>query len=251
MPRFFVQSEQIRGDRITLFGDDARHIAYSLRMAVGETVVICDARSNEYTCTLTEFGDGYVCAAIDSVKENQTEPPFEAHLFQGLPKGDKLDTIIQKAVECGAREITPFESSRCVVHMKPEAEARKTERRGRIALEAAKQCGRGCLPVVHETVTFDRVLEQASAFDLVLFCYEGEGTRSLKTVLGEVLGDFRQGSQTPRIAVIIGSEGGFSIDEAGRAEESGCCMVGLGPRILRTETAGSFVLGCLVYEAEL
>ena len=251
MPRFFVRSDQIREDRIVLEGDDARHVAYALRMAAGETVVICDSRSNEYTCTLTEFGDGYVSARIESVKENQTEPPFSVHLFQGLPKGDKLDTVIQKAVECGAREITPFESSRCVVHMKPEAEARKTERRGRIAHEAAKQCGRGCLPTVHETVTFDRVLDRVGEFDLVLFCYEGEGTRSLKAVLHEAFDAFRGQAETPRVAVIIGSEGGFSINEAERASDAGCRMVGLGPRILRTETAGAFVLGCLVYEAEL
>ena len=251
MPRFFVQSEQIREDGIMLTGDDARHIAYSLRMAAGEHILVCDACAKEYDCTLVEFGDGYVRATVDSVRENNTEPPFVAHLFQGLPKGDKLDTIIQKAVECGVTCITPFESSRCVAHVKPEAEARKTERRMRIALEAAKQCGRGCLPCVQETVSFDRMLEMAAEADLVLFCYEGEVPCSLRQVLTEAFDTFRKEDKTPCVSIIIGSEGGFSVDEARRAEEAGFRMVGLGPRILRTETAGAFVLGCLVYESEL
>ena len=251
MPRFFVRSEQIREDVITLEGDDARHIAYALRMAAGETIVVCDPRSVEYTCTLTEFGDGYVRATIESVRENSTEPPFEAHLFQGLPKGDKLDTIIQKAVECGVCAVTPFESSRCVAHVKPEAEARKTERRTRIAVEAAKQCGRGCLPAVHETVTFDRMLDLAAEADLVLFCYEGDVPCSLRHVLTDAFASFKAEGRTPRVSIVIGSEGGFSREEALRAEARGFHLVGLGPRILRTETAGSFVLGCLVYESEL
>ena len=251
MPRFFVRSEQIREDQITLTGDDARHVAYALRMAAGETIVVCDFQAREYTCTLTEFGDGYVVAHVDSVRQNRTEPPFFAHLFQGLPKGDKLDTIIQKAVECGVSAVTPFESSRCVAHVKPEAEARKTERRARIAVEAAKQCGRGCLPTVSETLTFDGMLARLPDFDLVLFCYEGEGTESLKTVLREEMGEIKTCDKQPRVAIVIGSEGGFSLEEAERVRACGCRLVGLGPRILRTETAGSFVLSCLVYESEL
>ena len=251
MPRFFVRSEQIREDVITLEGDDARHIAYALRMAAGETIVVCDPQSGEYTCTLTEFGDGYVRAVIDTVRENSTEPPFEAHLFQGLPKGDKLDTIIQKAVECGACAVTPFESSRCVAHVKLDAEARKTERRMRIAVEAAKQCGRGCLPTVQETVTFERMLDLAADADLVLFCYEGEVPCSLRQVLSDAFASFKAEGKLPRVSIVIGSEGGFSPQEAAQAEARGFRLVGLGPRILRTETAGAFVLGCLVYESEL
>ena len=180
----------------------------------------------------------------------KTEPPVAITLYQALPKGDKLDTIIQKAVECGALAIVPFESEHCVVRVKQDAEARKTERRRRIAEEAAKQCGRGVLPTVEETVAFADMLQMAAEADLTLFCYEGEGTLPLKTLLREKMPALPT-DRIPTVAIVIGSEGGFSKAEAQRAQNEGFCMTGLGPRILRTETASTFVLSSLVYEFEL
>ena len=246
MPRFFIRQTQIEDNRLTLLGDDAHHIARSLRMAVGDEVTVCDMQGNEYDCRIEGFEDDkQVFLSVCSVKAPENEPPLRIRLFQALPKGDKLDTVIQKAVECGASEIIPFESERCVVRVKPEAEARKTERRQRIAEEAAKQCGRSFLPTVRETVGFSRMLELIKDDELCLFCYEGDGTEPLGSVLKRELGKKKQ------ISVVIGSEGGFSLKEAEQLKNGGAVLVGLGRRILRTETASGFVLACLVYESEL
>ena len=250
MPRFFVRSTQISDGLVTLTGDDAHHISRSLRMAAGEHITVCDMQRIEYDCLLEEFLPECVRARILSATPSATEPPFDALLLQALPKGDKLDSIIQKAVECGASEILPFESERCVVRLKPEAEAKKTERRSRIALEAAKQCGRSLLPTVHPSTSFEEALSRAVEADLALFCYEGDGTLPLGKVLREHPLTPREG-RPPRVSLMIGSEGGFSQTEAARAIAAGMIPVGLGARILRTETAAAFVLACLVYECEL
>ena len=149
-------------------------------------------------------------------------------------------------------QIVPFESEHCIVRMRPDAEERKTERRSRIATEAAKQCGRGRLPSVSSTVSFDQMLQQAKMADIVLFCYEGKNTMPLRALLQKKRADGMFPESTPpHIAVVIGSEGGFSPREAEMAEQNGFCMTGLGSRILRTETASTFVLSNLVYEFEL
>lgn len=253
MPRFFITPAQIdtQAETVTFCGADAHHIARSLRMAAGEHVTACDADGREYDCRLETFHDEtQVIARILSVRESTTEPPFRVHLYQGLPKGDKLDSIIQKAVECGVGSITPFESAHCVVRIKPEAEDKKTERRRRIALEAAKQCGRGSVPEIEAGTSFRAALTRAAEADLCLFCYEGEGTQPLRTVLRRYAATVPEG-KTPHIAVMVGPEGGFSPAEAQQAIEAGMIPTGLGRRILRTETAGTFVLACLVYEWEL
>jgi 16S rRNA (uracil1498-N3)-methyltransferase len=253
LPRFFVEKECIneQDQLVTITGDDAHHIARSLRMAAGEHITVCDSRKTEYDCELLHFEDDRVITArIVRTETMKTEPPIAVTLYQALPKGDKLDMIIQKAVECGAVAIVPFESEHCVVRVKQDAESRKTERRQRIATEAAKQCGRGILPTVSETVSYANMLAMASSADVALFCYEGQGTLPLKALLWQKIPSL-PADRSPTIAVIIGSEGGFSKSESERAQEAGFCMVGLGPRILRTETASCFVLSSLVYEFEL
>jgi 16S rRNA (uracil1498-N3)-methyltransferase len=220
-------------------------------MAAGQHITVCDNQKTEYDCELLHFEDDrIVTARIVSSAPMNTEPPIAVTLYQALPKGDKLDTIIQKAVECGACAIVPFESDHCVVRVKPDAEARKTERRQRIATEAAKQCGRGLLPTVTETVTYGEMLRKAAEADLILFCYEGQGTQPLKSLLRDKISALPT-DRSPTVAVVIGSEGGFSPAEADRARQARACMAGLGPRILRTETASCFVLSSLVYEFEL
>lgn len=251
MPRFFIRQDQIDNDIITLRGDDAHHIARSLRMAVGENITVCDMQGNQHECRIESFDeDRAVTVRIFSTSHSETEPCCRVRLFQALPKGDKLDTVIQKAVECGVYEIIPFESERCIVKVKNDSEARKTERRRRIAEEAAKQCGRSIVPNVRETVTFEEMLRLAAQAELGLFCYEGDGTVPLGRILDQ---SFVRGAsgEYPDIAVVIGSEGGFSIDEAKKAIDGGMCAVGLGKRILRTETAPLFVLSCIVCASEL
>ncbi len=249
MPRFFVQKEQIEGDKVTILGDDAHHLSRALRMAAGEHITVCDMQKNEYECELSAFLPDRVEATVLRTYVGDTEPPFHATVYQALPKGDKLDMIIQKAVECGASRIVTFESERCVVRAKEGSEEKKVERRRRIALEAAKQSGRGVLPEVLPTVTFSKAVADAKGADLALFCYEGDGTESLSAVLHAYQGEHPEAE--PDISIMIGSEGGFSQKEAEMAREAGMIPVGLGKRILRTETAASFALACLVYEWEL
>lgn len=251
MPRFFVRREQVLDDEkiIYLMGEDAHHVARSLRMAVGDSVTVCDMQGVEYDCIIEDFDeDRRVTLSYTSAKAAENESPVRIRLYQALPKGDKLDTVIQKAVECGVWEIVPFESERCIAKVKPEAEAKKTERRRRIAAEAAKQCGRSVIPDVLPTVSFSEMLDGIGG-GACLFCYEGDGTEPLGEVMKRELGNVS--SREGIISIIIGSEGGFSVDEAERIKAAGATAVGLGKRILRTETASGFVLSCIVCFVEL
>ena len=249
MPRFFVRANQIEDGVVTLLGDDAHHISRSLRMAAGECITVCDMQKNEYECELTDFLPDRVLAKVLETRKSDTEPPYYAHVFQALPKGDKLDSVIQKAVECGASEITTFESERCIVRAKGENEAKKVERRQRIALEAAKQSGRGIVPKINPTISFTEMCRRAAEADISLFCYEGDGTEPLPTVLQKAIAKTKK--ENPTSVLIIGSEGGFSLSEAERICSMGILPVGLGKRILRTEPASGFALACLVYALEM
>ncbi len=248
MPRFFVACDQIKDNIVTVVGDDAHHISRSLRMAVGDEIIVCDMKKSEYTCVLDEFLSDRVTARIVSVKESDTEPPFKVKLFQALPKGDKLDSIIQKSVECGVFSITTFNSERCIAK-ETSNEDKKLQRRSRIALEAAKQSGRGIIPEIFPTVSFKEAVSRASDADIALICYEGDGTETLGLILKQKKAEKTEGE--PTISLMIGSEGGFSLAEVEFAKKMGLIPVGLGKRILRTETASSFALGCIVYEFEL
>ena len=252
MPRFFVRKNQIENGIIAILGDDAHHISRSLRMAKGDRIVVCDMQKTEYDCVLEEFLPDRVLARIEDQRQSLTEAPFSATLYQALPKGEKLDGIIQKSVECGVASIVTFNSERCIAKEKGDEE-NKLKRRNRIAEEAAKQSGRGIVPAVHPTVSFGEMLKRASAADIALFCYEGDGTESLKSVMAqkrELIGSQSVGGEL-NISLVIGSEGGFSLSEVQKARDAGLIPVGLGKRILRTETASSFVLSCLVYELEM
>ncbi len=246
MPRFFIRQEQIDGERISIYGDDAHHISRSLRMAAGESITVCDMQGIEYDCTLEAFLEDRVVARINSSRTSEKEPPCAIRLFQALPKGEKLDSVIQKAVECGVREIIPFESERCIVKIKSDAEDKKRVRRARIAEEAAKQCGRSVIPEVTASVNFEKMLSLAAKSELCLFCYEGDGT----VPLGKILSDAKLTKGTS-ISVVVGSEGGFSLAEVEKARNAGFVLTGLGKRILRTETAPVFVLSSIACFTEL
>ena len=183
MPRFFVPSANFDGDTVRITGDDARHIARALRMAVGETVTVCDMHGTTHTCVLEKITDDGSTARIVESVPSDTEPPYPITLYQAFPKGDKMDVIVQKAVESGACAIVPFLSERCVSRPDEKSVEKKVARWQRIALEAAKQCGRGIIPEVRRPLSYAQMLEEASAASLPLFCYEGDGTASLREVL--------------------------------------------------------------------
>jgi 16S rRNA (uracil1498-N3)-methyltransferase len=222
-------------------------------MAAGEHITVCDEGGTEYDCELVTFAEDFVEGRFTERCESKAEPCFFAHVYQGLPKGDKLDLIIQKSVECGACALTTFESDFCIAKSKPDAEHKKLERRQRIALEAAKQSGRGRIPEIYPTVSFDEMIEKAAESDIVLFCYEGENTKPIGHYLrgGVIENIAKREGRAPRIAVIIGSEGGFSEKEADEARAAGLTPVNLGPRILRCETAPAYVLSVISYFFEL
>ena len=244
MPRFFIRANQIEDGVVTLLGDDAHHISRSLRMAVGDEISVLDDTGTEYTCRLFKIRDEVCVADIISSKEGKTELCAEVSLYMGYPKGDKLEIVIQKAVELGASRIIPFESSRCVKRPNPEKAEKQGKRLSKIAEEAAKQCGRSRLPEVLPPISFKAAISEARDAELCLFCYEGDGAVSLKSALSS--------AKSPKsISVMVGCEGGFSKEEAEAAIGVGLTAVNLGPRILRCETAPSYVLSCISYAFEL
>ena len=244
MPRFFVEPEAICEGHATVAGGDAYHIARSLRMAVGDEITLADGSGKEYLCRLTKIRDEECTAEVISEQISHSESPAEITLYMAYPKSDKLELIIQKSIELGAARIVPFESSRCIKRPKAEKIEKQTARLQRIAEEAAKQCGRARLPIVREPISFKKMLEEAATAELSLFCYEGGGTRSLKEVLGT-------DTAPSSISVIVGSEGGFSPEEAEAAVAAKLTPVNLGPRILRCETAPMYALSAISYQLEL
>ncbi len=244
MPRFFAPSDAFTDGHVYLRGDDARHIARSLRMAVGDELTVCDMQRGEHRCRLLSIRDELCECLILESREGKTESPADISLFMAYPKGDKLEFVIQKAVELGASRIIPFESSRCIKRPSREKYEKQGARYSRIAEEAAKQCGRAVIPTVELPVTFREALARARKAELALFCYEGDGTLSLKKVLEE-------NSSLTSISVMVGSEGGFSAEESEEARASGLIPVNLGPRILRCETAPIYALSAISYAKEL
>ena len=244
MPRFFATNEDILDDKIFIRGDDAYHIARALRMAVGDSVTVSDGRGKEYLCTLSSIRDELCECKIDSRRISDSEPPVSITLFMAYPKGDKLELVIQKAVELGAVRIVPFESSRCIKRPKKDKADKTTARLQRIADEAAKQCRRAVLPRVLECVSYKQMLQMAAKAELPLFCYEAEENNSIYRVLSS-------NKSVKNISITVGCEGGFSPEEVKEAVESGLISISLGRRILRCETAPIFALSAISYEFEL
>ncbi len=224
MPRFFKEYFK---DSPVIEGDDARHISRSLRMRIGESLTVCDTMGTDYICEIAAIEEGLVRLNILEENENRTEPSVRVTLFQCNPKGDKLDTVVQKAVELGVAEIVPVISEHCVSRPDSKAADKKRERMARIADEAAKQSGRGTLPSIGEFISFKTCCERLQNFDKSILFYELGGKPIAEIV----------NKDTESIAVVIGPEGGFSKDEVDLALTNGAEVATLGPRILRTETA--------------
>ena len=244
MPHRYFTTE-IADGTATLRGADAHHLARVMRAKPGDTVILCDGNAVEYTATITGFGEDRVDFAVEPGYPSAAEPTVEVTLLAGYPKQDKLEQIIKHGVELGAAHIVPFFSRYCVAA--PKKEEQKNERYNRIALEAAKQCGRGVLPdVALPLPNFGAVCRSFDQYDLVLFFYEcgGESLRSLLAQAQAVLP--ADHPERLKLAVITGSEGGFAPEEAEAASQAGAKTVGLGPRILRCETAPLAVLAAVM-----
>ncbi len=247
MPRFFIDPAAVfwDGDKqyVRITGDDAHHITHVLRTRMGEHLVACASDGVVYEGEMTAAG-AEVLLRVTQTGTVDTEPPYRAAVYQALVKGDKMETVIQKAVELGAAVIVPVATSRAVVKLDEKDAKKKVERWQKIAQEAAKQCGRGIIPTVAMPMSFREAVKQAAADALPLFCYEGEGTVPLPTL-------YRQREDPTTVSLFVGPEGGFSDEEAAFARACGMQMCGLGRRILRTETAALFVLSCLSAAYEL
>lgn len=241
MPRFFTQDITETGGCIT--GEDAKHIAKVLRMKVGDELTVCDTKGRDYDCMIEEIGAGEVRLKVLSVAPSQSEPDVRAHLYQAMPKADKMETIIQKAVELGAASITPVMTRRCVSRPDAKSMDKKLVRYNRIALEAAKQCGRGVVPPVLPLLELPQALEQMQRTGCPILFYEN-ATAPAKQVIAKA----RESVKELEIAVLIGAEGGFDEDEVALAREHGCHILSLGKRILRCETAPLAALTILMYE---
>ncbi len=227
MPKFFVEPECICGENAFVRGSDAVHIGRSLRMRLGDDITLCCC-GTEYQCKLLTISDEECRCGIVSSHIGECEPNIALTLFQAVPKSDKLEFIVQKAVELGAVEICPVLTSRCVSRPDGKSFRKKLERLNKIALEAAKQCGRSIVPEVTEIILLDECIKRLSDMDMALFCYE-KGGENLKNVFS--------GKSPETVGVFIGSEGGFDSSEAEKCISSGVVPVGLGKRILRCETA--------------
>ena len=224
MPRFFKEYFK---DAPFIDGDDARHIIRSLRMRIGETLTVCDTMGTDYLCEIAETEENLVRLNVLEEIENRTEPTVKVTLFQCNPKGDKLDMVVQKAVELGISEIVPVLSEHCVSRPDGKSAGKKRERMQKIADEAAKQSGRGKLPTIGEFISFKECCKRLDDFDKSILFYE-LGGKPIAEIVNE---DIKS------IAIVIGPEGGFSKAEVESAKENGAEIATLGPRILRTETA--------------
>lgn len=246
MYRFFVKQEQIDMEekKIHITGSDVNHIKNVLRMRQGETILISAGDNLEYTCLVSEMEAEEVIADISYVQEVGMELPSKIYLFQGLPKSDKMELIIQKAVELGAAEIVPMATKRAVVKLDAKKAAKKVQRWNEIAKSAAKQSKRGLIPEVKPVMSFKEAVEYGKSMDMLLIPYEdAKGIAHSREVV-EAVKDKRS------LGIYIGPEGGFPEEEVSLAMKAGAEPVTLGHRILRTETAGMTLLSILMFMLE-
>lgn len=245
MHRFFVEDPKGDREHITITGGDVNHIKNVLRMNVGEKLCIVNGQDNrEYLCEITSLFPDAVETKVCEVREADQELESRITLFQGLPKSDKMELIIQKAVELGVYEIVPMQTDRAVVKLDAKKEQNKQKRWSQIAESAAKQSGRLRIPQITRVMSMKEALAYAKQMDVKLIPYElAEGMDQTRALLGSI----RPGQS---VAVFIGPEGGFERSEVEKAQGIGAQPITLGKRILRTETAGLVTLAMLVYNLE-
>ena len=224
MPRFFI--DPVDGDVAVITGADAHHLSRVLRVRVGEALTLCDGRGTDYFGEVSAVSPDAVEVTVRERRPTMAEPSTAVTLYQGLPKSEKMDFIVQKAVELGAVRVVPVSTARSVVRLKGDEAAKKQTRWQKIAAEAAGQSGRGIIPEVGEVLSFAKAVEQLKN-ERAVVCYEGGGIPLSQTV----------NAQTKAISVFIGPEGGFDAGEIEQLKEAGVTPVTLGNRILRCETA--------------
>ena len=241
MPKFFFQKNDISRGQVQLFGEDEKHIKTVLRAREGEEITLCDGEGMDYQCRIASLERG-VLLDILSQEVCETEPRTKITLYQGLPKADKMELIIQKCVELGVDRIVAVSTERAIVKL-DKKEAKKLERWQKIAEAAAKQSGRGKIPEIGQQVLkFKEAVAEAKELDGAIIPYEREQETGIR--------QFVQNFKGESVGVFIGPEGGFADEEIALAQENGITPITLGKRILRTETAGMTTTAILLYELD-
>ena len=246
MPRFFVKNEQINGKTIQIIGTDVKHIKNVLRKQVNDYIEICNAENGKtYDCIITNIEEKYIDTEI--VKQLEEEKSkIVVDIYQGIPKSDKMELIIQKSVELGANAIIPVSMKRCVAKIEPKDEKKKIDRWQKIAESAAKQSGRTAIPEIRKVTTIQEICQLSNEYDLSIVAYENEKQNTIKKELLKI-----KNKEEVKVAIVIGPEGGIEENEIKLLQESGAKIVTLGKRILRTETVSLNILSVIMYELEM
>ena len=244
MHHFFVTPEQVREGQIRIEGSDVNHMKNVLRMKLGEELHISDGNNKKYLCEIVSMDTDSVYTVIKEELVSDTELPSKIHLFQGLPKSDKMELIVQKAVKLGVYEIIPVATKRAVVKLDDKKAEKKVERWNSISESGAKQSGRNVIPKVKSVMGYKEAMQYANTLDVILIPYElAEGMNETRQVIEAI----RPGQS---VGIFIGPEGGFETAEVEYAVAQGAKVITLGKRILRTETAGLTTLSILMYHLE-
>lgn len=256
MPKFFVGNNQIKNDTIYIKDKDVNHIKKVLRKNIEDEITICNENTKQdYLCKITNIEENEITCKILKELETNVESNIEVSIFQGLPKADKMELIIQKSVELGVHDITPIEMKRCVVKLKEKDKTKKIERWQKISEVAAKQCGRNYIPKINNIENLKEISEKIKDYDTVLVAYEEEKENTLKNEL-KLLKKYNQekndnaNNEKIKIAVVIGPEGGIDKEEINALEKNRAKIITLGKRILRTETVALNVLSIIMYELD-
>lgn len=241
MHRFFVDIENISENHIEINNEDVKHIKNVLRLTEGSEISVCDKQETDYTCKISEINkNNVICEIIDKFK-SKGEAPIDIVLYQGLPKADKMELIIQKCTELGVKKIVPVSTKRTVVKIQGgKKEDKKIERWTRIAEEAAKQSKRGIIPEVSSVIPFKELINIFKDEEFIIVPYENEEDIGIKSVLKKCT--------SKKVNILVGPEGGFDENEIEQLKEINSNIVTLGPRILRTETAGFTAVTIALYE---
>ncbi|HCW53474.1 MAG TPA: 16S rRNA methyltransferase [Clostridium sp.] len=246
MHKFFTSQNNITDTQGIILGDDVKHIYKVLRLNEGEKVVLNDCEGTEYLGKINTITKNEVVVDIIEKLDINNESRVKIHLYQGLPKGQKMDLIVQKGTELGIYQFIPTITSR--VDVKLKGEFKKLDRLNRIALEASKQSKRSIIPKVNEVVSFDEALEELKSMDLVLVPYENAKNFGIKTLMKKLNDEKVDLDSIKNIGIVIGPEGGFEEEEIEILKEQGAYIITLGNRILRTETAGFTATALVQYE---
>ena len=246
MPKFFVKNNQVNNETITIIGEDVNHIKNVLRLNIDDNIHICNVDTAiNYICGISKISNEEIECIIFNKIESISESNVHINIFQGLPKSDKMELIIQKSVELGANEITPVEMKRSVSKIEEKSKSKKLERWQKISEVAAKQCGRDTIPKINSITSIKNICNLISEYDIVLLAYENEENNTLKNELLKIKNNKKENL---KIGIIIGPEGGLDTEEVQKLKENGAKVVTLGKRILRTETVAFTMISIIMYE---